>query len=297
MIVGAPGAAAGCSLHEKRKATDMTHRALFITAAAGAALLASAAPAAAQSFLLPATPEKGVWIEATYTDHRTFDQKLPTSVWYLSGRMPFTARLSGVVDVPFSYAKADMMEVTEASSSVLGNPYLGLEYRAAPRITIEFGARAPLTTADEESFADVTAIIADPERLEAFMKDVVPVTTAAVLNLPFANGLSLRARAGVTALFYTGDEEDVDTETGIDYGAVGTWEPGIARVALGFSGRWFASADEGGFSENSRHHIALNTDVLVRGVRPGVSLRLPVEKEFRDLVGPSVGLYLQVPLR
>lgn len=97
--------------------------------------------------------------------------------------------------------------------------------------------------------------------------------------------MSLRARVGGTAFFYTGDEEDGDAEASIDYGAVGTVAPGMVRIALGFAGRWVTSTDEGGFSYNARHHIGLNADALVGGVRPGISLRLPIETEFRELVG------------
>lgn len=262
-----------------------------------AALLVGAArPAAAQDFLLPDTPAKGFWVEALRSDFKGFDTKLPTSVWYLSGRAPLTQKLSGVLDIPFAYAKMDIMELGDETSSVLGNPYIGVEYAAAPRLVLSLGMRAPLTTADEESFADALALIADPLRAEAFADNTVSLGTSALVNYPVATGLTVRGRLGVTGLFYTGTDAP-ENDAAIDYGVAGTWERGIGRVALGLSGRWYATSDAGTFGETSLHHAGLSADVLVAGVRPGVSLRLPVDQDYRDFVGPTVGLYLQVPLR
>lgn len=66
---------------------------------------------------------------------------------------------------------------------------------------------------------------------------------------------------------------------------------------LGVAGRWAASVDEGSFSENSLHQLGLSADVLLKGVRPGISVRIPLDEEYRDLVKSSVGLYLQVSVR
>jgi hypothetical protein len=268
---------------------------LLLLGAACAVLLA-AAPVAGQGFLLPETPSKGVWIEGSHSDFKGFEAKLPSSVWFLSGRLPLTQKLSGVVDVPFAHAKLDLVEVGAESNSVLGNPYVGIEYAAMPRLLVELGFRAPLTTAAEESFADALAAISDPLRQEAFVENLVPVTAAATMRFPLQYGVSLRARAGVTGLLFTGDEAP-DNEAAIDYGLAGMWERGIGRVGVGFTGRWFATSDEGSFAENSLHHAGVSADVIVGGVRPGVSLRLPIDKDYREFVGPTVGLYLQVPLR
>jgi hypothetical protein len=262
-----------------------------------AAALSAAEPAEAQSFLLPATPEKGVWIEAARADFKGFEAAFPSTTWFISGRLPVTPRLSATVDVPFSYARLDVAGADSETSSVFGNPYVGAEFAAVPdRLTLEAGLRLPLNTADSESFADVLAVLADPQRMEAFMDNTVPVTVAASLEHAVSNVLSLRGRAGIMSAFYTGDDAP-DTDVAVDYGAVGTYTAGPARVALGFSGRWFTTADEGGFGENSLHHVGLGADVKVGRVRPGVSVRIPLDGDYRDVLGSSIGVYLQVPLR
>jgi hypothetical protein len=276
--------------------THMTKTRFVLTAAVAAASLSTAQPATGQSLLIPATPGKGVWIEASHADFKGFDANLPSSVWYLGGRLPVTPRLRAVVDLPFSHAKLDAIEDGATSSTVFGNPYLGVEYVATERLLLELGTRAPLNTADEASFADVLALLADPQRAESFMEDVVPLSAAAGYVRPVSSAISVRTRGAVTAFFPIG-ENDSSTETAIDYGISGTYAAGAARLGLGVSGRWFATSDEGSFGENSLHHAGLSGDVVVRGVRPGIALRIPLDRDYRDVLGSSIGLYLQVPLR
>jgi hypothetical protein len=269
-------------------------RQLFALVLTSAAL--AAAPAAAQDFTLPPAAAKSISLEGVYTDFEGLDASFPSTVWFLTGRAPLTQTLGAVVDLPFSYAKVDT-GLDEESNSVIGNPYVGIEYAAMPMLKLELGGRLPLTSSDEDSFADLLAVASNPMRAEAFISDVVPVTAAATLTRDLTPTFSLRARAGATEFFYTGDEDDAESETSVDYGVAGTYTNGNARLGLGVSGRWLASAEEGDFGENSFHFIGGSVDVLVRGVRPGLTVRLPLDGDYSDAVKSSIGLYLQVPVR
>lgn len=274
----------------------MTRTRSFFAFALAAASLGAVQPLAAQSVLSAPTPDKGLWIDAAYSDFAESEIGFPSTVWYLAGRLPLAARINAMVDVPVSHARVDVDGEGAESSTVLGNPYLGVEFAATPRLRLELGARAPLTTADEESFADLTALVSDPLRGEAFVENLVPVTGAATWTQPLTSALSLRLHGGATAFFDTGDD-DADTETALDYGAAGSYTAGRARLGLGVTGRWAASADEGGFADNSLHFAGASADFLMRGVRPGVSVRVPLDSDYRDVVNSTVGVYLQVPLR
>lgn len=280
----------------------MTKTRSVLALALAAAAAGAAQPLAAQTLLTPAAPAKGVWLDAAYTDYaiggEEMSVQIPSAVWYLSGRLPLTPRLSGVVDVPFSYARISAGETREddETNSVLGNPYLGVEFAATPRLRLELGARAPLNTADSESFADVAAMLADPLRVEAFAEDVVPVSGAATWTQPLTGALELRLHGGATAFFLTGDDA-AGNEAALDYGAAGTYTVGLARLGLGVTGRWNATADEGSFADRSLHFAGASADVLVRGVRPGISVRVPLDEDYREVVMSTVGLYLQVPLQ
>src|SRR5687767_7905724 len=111
-----------------------------------------AAPASAQNLLLPVTPEKGISVETSYTDFDDSEDAsidFPSTVTYLAGRFPIRTGLNAVVDLPFSYAKVSFLGESE-TSSVFGNPYVGVDYAAAEQVALQFGVRLPLTNSDEE---------------------------------------------------------------------------------------------------------------------------------------------------
>lgn len=274
--------------------TSRTLFALTLTTAA----LAAATPSRAQSLLLPPSPDKGVWLETTYTDFKEADFTFPSTVTYLAARLPLRSGLSAVVDLPFSHARVEVLDETE-TSTVIGNPFVGVDYAAARSVGVSLGARLPLTNADEESFADVMAFASDPLRGEAFLMDVVPVYAAATYTRALSPAVSLRARAGGTGLFLTEtvEEDQDDFEATLDYGVSSTYTTGNGRLSLGLTGRWLATEGEGSYGDNSVHQLGAAGDVLVGGVRPGVSIRLPLDSDYRDLMNASVGVYLQIPLR
>jgi hypothetical protein len=263
--------------------------------ALGIGALTSAPQLQAQSFLMPGTPSRGVWMEATHTSFKVLEADLPTTVWYLAGRLPIGPRIGLVADLPFSHARVEILGASE-SSSVVGNPYLGVDFAASPRLELALGTRLPLTSADEESFADIFAVVADPERTEAFAEQMVPVIARATWRHHLSPAVGLRAHGGVTGFFPTADDAG-DADAAADYGLLASYETGPARFAAGVSGRWLATSDEGSFSDNSLHHAGISTDLAVGRVRPGLSLRVPLDSDYRRVVSSSVTLYVQVPLR
>lgn len=264
-----------------------------LTAALGAVLL-FAAGARAQTYHMLSTPEKGVWMEASYADVKGLDQSFPSTFWFASGRLPLISGIRAVADVPFAYSRLKFGGTTNEGNAVLGNPFLGVEYQRGG-IVAEGGVRLPLNTIDAETFADVIGVLGDFQRSEAFMDQVVPLSGAVSYEYGLPGGASIRGRTGVVGLFYTTDEFGDDAL--IDYGVLGTYPAGPARFGLGFYGRWIATEDEGGFNENSVHHVAVSGDVKVRGVRPGVTVRFPVDETYWDVLHTTIGVYLQVPLR
>jgi hypothetical protein len=267
-------------------------------ASALAAASLAATDAAAQSILLPSTPEKGFALEATHPNFREAEVTAASTVLYLSGRYPVAPNVRLIADLPFAHGEPEgaLGEVVEGKATVIGNPKVGLEFAVLPALTLEGSVRLPLTTADEASTGDVVAMLSDPQRLEAFAMDVVPVTAAATYERSVAGGLGLRARAGATQVFLTGDAADEDDVTLLDYGLFGTYGAGAARLGLGVSGRYHANGDEDD-PTRSLHFAGATADFQVAGVRPGVSVQLPLDSDYRDVIGPQVGVYLQVPLR
>jgi hypothetical protein len=269
-----------------------------ITASLAALALLAAGEAGAQSDLLPSLPAKGIGIEAVHPNFRPAELTAASAVLYLTGRMPLVGDLSVVGDVPLVHARfaGTAGEGIDGDGTVLGNPRLGLEYRPTATLTVEASTRLPLTTADDSSVGDFVAVVSDPIRLEAFAKDVLPVTAGLRWETQVAGAFSIRSRAAGTTVFMIG-EEGGDRVTFLDYGAFGGYTAGAARLGLGLSGRWAVSEEEGGFSGSSFHFAGATVDYAVGGVRPGLSLQLPIESEGREVLGPQLGVYLRVPLR
>ncbi|TVP42074.1 MAG: hypothetical protein EA350_17660 [Gemmatimonadales bacterium] len=259
-----------------------------------------AMPAAGQtSPLLPMQVERGFSVEVAHPSFKELEMTAATSVWHLGGSLPLLVPgLRAVIDVPVAYAALDgALGELSGSSTVLGNPYLGVEYSLRSFLVLEGGIRAPLTTADAESYADVVGFLADVSRGEAFLEDVFPVALGARVEHRIRPDLSLTARLGTVQAFYTGDDEDLSSTTFVDYGVGTNWTRGAARVGAGVGGRWDASTDEGKFGENSLHQLGITADVALGPVRPGLSLRVPLDQDHRDILKASVGAYVQIPLR
>jgi hypothetical protein len=283
----------------------MTHAKSGLICALVVGASSLAAPAAGQGFLMPEAPERGVGLEVshpTFKDRDLFDMTFATSVWYLTGQLPLTSRISGRADIPLAFADFKGNDVL-GSSTVMGNPYVGVAFTAIPELSVELGTRLPLTTADEESFADVIGLLGDMQRSEAFLEDVIPVNAGAVYRHHVTPAFALQARGGVTQLFFRGDSSDEDNITFLDYGLFGTYAMNVnarvvneARFGAGFSGRWNASEDADGFSENSLHMLGLTADLSMGRVRPGILVRIPLDEAYREVLRSSVGLYVQVPL-
>jgi hypothetical protein len=263
------------------------------------ALPSLAVPAAGQtSPLLPPQLERGISVEVAHPSFRELDVTPATSVWHLGGALPLLPGLRAVIDVPVAYASFDGgLGEFAGSSTVLGNPYLGVEYAVRPFLILEGGFRAPFTTADAESYADVVGFLADVSRGEACLDDAFPVALGARLEHRARPDLSFTARVGTVQAFYTGDDDDLSSLTFVDYGVGGSWTRGAARIGAGLSGRWDASADEGKFGENSLHQLGITADMALGPVRPGLSLRLPLDEDHRDVLKASVGAYVQIPIR
>lgn len=264
-----------------------------LIAAFGAALVA-ASSAEAQTYHLPSTPEKGVWAEASYADLEGLSISFPSTFWFVSGRLPLTSDLRAVADIPFAFSRIRFAEGSpRESSSVLGNPFLGVEYLRWG-LVMETGLRVPLNTIDEGTTADLTGGLGDFQRGEAFSDDVVPVSGAVTYVYGLPGGATLQGRTGVVGLFTT---DETDNDALIDYGVLGTYPVSAARFGLGLYGRWLATADEGSYGDNSVHHLALAGDVQIRRVRPGVSVRIPVDGRYNDVLHSTIGLYFQLPLQ
>jgi hypothetical protein len=176
--------------------------------------------------------------------------------------------------------------VSPGSGSSLGNPYLGIETGGPEaRWVGEFGVRLPI--ASKNSAALIAGADADVERCEAFAGPLFSISGYENLKLRSASGLSFRARIGA-GLAFKGVTYDYAVGPGyserardswLGYGVQLGYERGRLAVLTGISGR--ASAGR---------QFVLTAALVGGSVRPGISLRVPLDAPTQTVMKTVLGL-------
>lgn len=168
----------------------------------------------------------------------------------------------------------------------LGNPYLGVEFGGPDAQWIsEFGIRFP--AASSRSGALIAGLESDIERRDAFVGGAFSVSGYESLRLRVASGFSLRARVG-PGLVLGSPGIYGDRGLWLGYAAQVGYDRGRLNLRAGISGR---------VQEDQLSQFVLSAAFPLGGVRPGLSLRVPLDQGF-DAVGSAVlGLTLGFEFR
>jgi hypothetical protein len=216
-----------------------------------------------------------------------------TSSFFLNFHLPASENTYLVGELPFSYAKYEYENNSrfflDESGSTIGNPYLGVEYQGTgnSRFMGEFGVRIPL--ASDENVATGTGLTTDfIDRAEAFAPKVVSIHAMANHLYRSEQGLSLRFRGGLLLWLYTRDTGD-RTEFFLLYGLIIGYNSAAVRFHGGFNGRVLLTQG-GGFSEKSLHQFIASANFGSGTVRPGFSLRIPLDEDLKEILDSTIGL-------
>lgn len=269
------------------------------TAACASAVLAltTATPASAQTIWTPIDHQPSVRVEALHP-HLKLSQGAEVSAFsgalFVTGDFPVTQHLTLAVELPFARSS-----VSSAGESVLnnaiGNMYVGLQLgtAAASRgIVGELGMRLPLI-GDDDFEASAVGGLTDLDRQEAFSNGV---TTLYAAGGVYARGAQTtgRLRIGLSKQFlskYAGENE-----TFLDYGALGSVDADRVRLGAALTGRHLLT-EAGSFSDRSFHHAAVSASILFEQFRPGLFVRVPIDKDVRELVSSTIGVTLEFTFR
>lgn len=238
--------------------------------------------AAAQSIWLDRNPSTTLLLEILRPDFEG-DEHFSTLTFFASGRFTVSDRVAVVGQVPLANFSVD-----GGSSFTIGNPYLGLEGRPGNgTVFVEFGIRAPL--AQEDEFASITGLLTDVDRWEDFIPNAVCITVAGHHRSTSASGLMTRARIAPQLWIPTegGDAELFATYTGL----IG-YENETVRVAGGLGGRILITEGDLDLSERTTHQLELGADFGRGPIRPGASLRVPLDSDLSDALNVVYGVTL-----
>ncbi len=220
-----------------------------------------------------------------------------TSSSFLTLHLPISNNLMFTGELPFSYAKFSSRFSGDRSGGTIGNPYIGFEYRDNKKSTFmgEFGVRIPLTS--DESIAAFPGLLTDfIDRAEAFAPKIFSIHTMANYVSQSETGVTLRVRSG-PLLWLNTEDNGGDTEVFLLYGATIGYNGDAVRLQGGFNGRWLLSNDGANFGESTLHQIGFSANFGSGNVRPGVSLRVPLDDDFQNTLDLTLGLDVTFQLK
>lgn len=212
-----------------------------------------------------------------------------SGAYFLGGRFELNPRLAVVAELPFAHLAYDGDDpiLENESSTTLGNPLIGLAVQTG-RAQLVFGGRLPLASDDE--LASLYGMMTDQYRLEAFVPDVATVQVSARLGNTVSDVTRVTFDLGGVLLVPT-DEGEV--EFAADYGVAATYVAERVRLGGGVNGRAALTSGADDIGAMTEHQLAVFGDFGGGRVRPGLSLRLPLDENTREFVNMTFGITLQ----
>ena len=230
------------------------------------------------------------------------DQSFASVALFLSGRFPIGPKTTLVAELPwanghFTYNYPCFMGgCTTESGSTLGDPYLGIEGgRDGSPVFGEFGVRFPLAS-ESQPAPELVGASADLERVDAFAPKVATIEAFANYRAVAPNGFAFRLRGGplawvATQQYVLGNR---DAELWFAYAVQAGYQSRSFTFLGGLGGRAILTED---VSNRFTDQLVFSAAIRVGGLRPGVSVRLPIDHDRDQLVGSAIGVSLSVDLR
>lgn len=247
----------------------------------GAALTAPLAPtrltAQAPAPWGPAGATRVLMLDLVRPSFDGLDLSFPSPMLYGGIRWPLNPAWGIVGEIPLA-----LFAVQGQSATLLGNPYVGVDYAAVEGRGLMggVGARLPLASesGDFGGFAQVVAAIGDFDRFEAWIEDQWALTGRVGWRTRTEGGLSAGFTIGGTFL----SPKDSDQELLADYRAdVGYRE---RRVAIGaeFTGRAILTEPDLDVGQRTVHQLTLGAGVGIGPVWPRAFVRIPLDADLKD---------------
>lgn len=203
---------------------------------------------------------------------------LTSGAAFLSGRFPTGGEYSLRVELPYAH-----LDVSGATSSAVGNPYIGLE-KAVREWNLELGFRPALTPDDE--FAGEVGLYSDITQIEAWLPHVATLAMRATYRHRASTGMTTELGFAPAAWIPTesGDVEVILTHFGsLGYSGSKVW------TVLGVGGVLGVTAD-GNFGERTFYQLGASVGLTQGRVRPAVHLILPLDDAITADVDFVIGL-------
>lgn len=251
--------------------------------------------ASAQSFWLREPGGRTVSVEWRKPAFDADDNPtLLTSALFLSARLPLSARLRLVTEVPLAHLGFNT-SLVNTSNTAFGNPLLGLAFGApGAHGEILVGLRLPLASSEDE--AVFVGRFAAPDRLGAFHPETFSLFGLGTVHYRHPSGLVVRFRAGPSLLVSTTREVGERPETYLRYGVQAWYAAGRVQVGGGLTGQAWLTEMNLTLQERTTHHLTLAVAGTPARWQPGFLVSVPLDDDIRAVVRAVLGLTLTLSL-
>jgi len=210
-------------------------------------------------------------------------------------------------DVPVARAADD-----NTSSIRLGNPYLGLRIGDdAKPVSGTLGVRFPASKRPTTAIATraiEAGVISEYDDFEAYDPNLLTVRGALEYHRARGDGLMIGARGAGSLQMNTSGDPTADSEMSFDYGVRSGYEGSRALATVALTGRYLITAPDHnfvcavadpdcnpkGFNERTHHQVTGVLELRSMRIRPRVSLRVPLDKDLRDIAGAVLGVGVSI---
>ena len=220
-----------------------------------------------------------------------------TSTTFLSGSLPINNKLTSFGELPFVHFNIDEKGYPYDSQNRLGNPYVGLVYHEA-NVNTQLGMRLPLVS-DIENSSDSYALNYGQyanyiNRMGAFLHKRFPVYASVEYIDQEFEDIDIQVYNGLTALFAQSDA--YDHELFWNYNIAAGFSKDKFAFMIGWGGFMLLTDDDLSFTKRNLNQAEIGVQYDFGDVRPGVSLRVPVDKDYSDMIDFAIGFKVDVVL-
>lgn len=214
-----------------------------------------------------------------------------TSITFLSARIPVSKTLRLKPEIPIGYASIETNGLNE-TTTVLGNPYLGLEVLGSDGTsTAEIGLRLP-TIYGESPLTEI-AIATDFDRFESFARETAAITGSFV-GRNKSDNIQMEVSGGITVLVPFNDN---DTDILGQYAGQLVFKTSGIGFTTGVTGRILFTEPDLNFGQRSTHQIGFSVIGYLGNFRPGIMGRLALDKPLRSLIDAVIGFNASYEIR
>lgn len=273
-----------------------------ITAGILGALLCIAGAGQAQSPFINSRETRYLGLEAQKVFFKSAEGlSFLNGALHLSGQVPLAQGLLLGFDLPMArfserQGRSFNFSPRNISQTAVGNPLLALRFRRpGSRFTGEFGARLPLLGIGDFSAASV-GLFTDFYRIDAFAPKTLSILTAFTVHSENNLGIYSNVQMGGFLLVATGDargsneNEDLYLRYRLGVGRAS----GPVDVSANLGGILLVTEGKLDIGQRTVHQFQVSANYTGGSFRPGLSLRMPVDNDLRQVVDAVFGLQLMV---